>query len=82
MISAAHIIVLKDIAQRASPASSVPPVDLRKISEPYRQKAIDLGMMEPPLVDVRGDFLIPTADGLRVVFGYPARAHKRTVRTP
>jgi hypothetical protein len=67
MLSNAHMIVLRDIVRRGSPACKQPLPDLRKISEPYRQKAIDLGMMEPPLIDVRGDFLIPTSAGVRIV---------------
>lgn len=38
-------------------------VDLRDISEPMRQRIIDLGMMEPPLVDVDGDCVFLTGHG-------------------
>lgn len=63
-LSDAHMIVLRDINRRCSPACPKSPVDLRVVGEAYRQKAIDLGMMEPPLVDVRGDYLITTAAGI------------------
>jgi hypothetical protein len=48
--------------RRVDPASGrAKAVDLREISEPMRQRIIDLGMMEPALVDVEGDrvFLTP-----------------------
>lgn len=38
-------------------------VDLREISEPMRQRIIDLGMMEPPLVDVNADQVYLTDAG-------------------
>jgi hypothetical protein len=38
-------------------------VDLREISEPMRQRLIDLAMHEPPLVDVDADQVRPTWDG-------------------
>ena len=38
-------------------------VDLRTISEPMRQKIIDLGMMSPPLVKVDGDEVMLTFFG-------------------
>lgn len=43
-----QLLVLRDIQKRGS-------VDIRAISEPYRQRMIDLGMMEPPLVQVDAD---------------------------
>lgn len=52
--------VLEHLAQVGS-------VDLRKISEPMRQRLIDLGMMEPPLVDVIGDRVSLTAAGRNAV---------------
>lgn len=39
-------------------------LDLRKISEPMRQRLIDLAMEEPPLVDVEADQVRLTAAGL------------------
>ena len=39
------------------------PVDLRELSEPMRQKFIDLGMHEPPLVEADGDFVSATDAG-------------------
>lgn len=42
-------------------------VDLRKISEPTRQRLIDLGMMEPPLVDVDADRVSLTEAGKSAV---------------
>lgn len=38
-------------------------LDLRKVSEPMRQRLIDMGMMEPPLVDVDGDHVRLTDAG-------------------
>lgn len=38
-------------------------VDLRRISEPMRQAIIDLGMREPPFVEVDADQVTITADG-------------------
>lgn len=38
-------------------------VDLREIGEPMRQKIIDLGMMEPPLVQVDADQVSITGYG-------------------
>jgi hypothetical protein len=40
-------------------------LDLRKISEPMRQRIIDLGMMDPPLVEVDADRVLLTRDGWR-----------------
>lgn len=42
-------------------------VDLRKISEPMRQRLIDLGMREPPLVDVDADRVTLTEAGKSAV---------------
>ena len=55
-MKATHVMVLKDIAERRG-------VDIRKVSEPYRQRIIDLGMMEPPLVQIDADRVSLTADG-------------------
>lgn len=42
-------------------------VDLRKISEPMRQRLIDLAMEEPPLVDVDADQVSLTDAGRTAV---------------
>lgn len=42
-------------------------VDLRKISEPMRQRLIDLGMREPPLVDVDADRVSLTMEGFQAL---------------
>ena len=39
------------------------PRRISQMSEPFRQRAIDLGMMEPPLVDVDGDWAFVTVAG-------------------
>jgi hypothetical protein len=39
-------------------------LDLRTISEPLRQRLIDLAMQEPPLVDVDADRVFLTAAGV------------------
>ena len=36
---------------------------LSRINEPTRQRIIDLGMMEPPLVDADGDYVFITPAG-------------------
>lgn len=51
-----HNTILRHLAENG-------PLDLRKISEPMRQRLIDLGMMEPPLVDVDADRVFITAAG-------------------
>lgn len=51
-----HRAVLRHVAD-------VGTVDLRKISEPFRQRLIDLAMMEPPLVDVDADRVTLTDAG-------------------
>lgn len=56
-LSEAQVIVLRDIAGTKNGR------DIRSLCEPYRQKAIDLGMMEPPLVDINGDWLFATPAG-------------------
>ena len=38
-------------------------VDVRTVSEVYRQTAIDLAMREPPLVDIDADRMFLTAEG-------------------
>lgn len=56
MLSDMHLIVLREIRrQRVATFDS--------ISEPMRQKVIDLGMMEPPLVDCIGPALFITTQG-------------------
>lgn len=57
-----QMLVLKDIARRGF-------VDIRKISEPYRQRMIDLGMMEPPLVTIDADRVSLTMAGQAVING-------------
>lgn len=42
-------------------------VDLREISEPMRQRLIDLAMMEKPLVDVDGPRVMLTLRGDEVL---------------
>ena len=46
-------------------------VDLRKIGEPMRQRLIDLGMMEPPLVAVNADQVFLTRHGRELINGTP-----------
>ncbi len=41
--------------------------DLREISEPMRQRIIDLAMMDPPLVDVDGPRVILTLRGVEML---------------
>lgn len=43
-----HVAVLRYLA-------NVGEVDMRRISEPFRQRLIDLAMREPPLVDAAAD---------------------------
>jgi hypothetical protein len=45
-------------------------VDLRKISEPMRQRLIDLAMEEPPLVDVDADRVFLTQAGHLAASGH------------
>lgn len=42
-------------------------LDLRHVSEPLRQRLIDLAMLEPPLVDVDADRVFITAAGRAVI---------------
>lgn len=42
------------------------PLDLRHVSEPMRQRLIDLAMLEPPLVDVDADRVSLTDAGQRL----------------
>jgi hypothetical protein len=56
VLSNAQAIVLRNIIDRRW-------VDIRKISEPYRQNAIDLAMMEPPLIDINADQMFATDAG-------------------
>lgn len=51
-----HGAVLRHLAE-------VGQVDLRKVSEPFRQRPIDLVMMDPPLVDVDADRVFLTDAG-------------------
>jgi hypothetical protein len=44
-------------------------VDIRGVSERQRQIIIDLGMHEPPLVDIPGDMIDITAHGLAALIG-------------
>jgi hypothetical protein len=64
-VTEAQIIVLRHIAEPRVDmlTGRINQIDIRKISEPYRQRAIDLGMMEPPLVEIDGDFLSITDAG-------------------
>lgn len=50
MVSEMHLIVLKELRGRVTPIAGMP--------EPIRQKVIDMGMEEPPLVDVVFDCVI------------------------
>lgn len=61
----AQIIVLRHIAEPRVDmlTGRINQIDIRRISEPYRQRAIDLGMMDPPLVEIDGDFLRITDAG-------------------
>lgn len=54
-LTEAQVIVLAHIGEA--------PRQISRMSEPFRQRAIDLGMMEPPLVDVDGDWVSATAAG-------------------
>ena len=51
-----HGAVLRHLAKVGS-------LDLRTISEPTRQRLIDLGMQEPPLVEVDADRVTLTEAG-------------------
>ena len=42
-------------------------LDLRRISEPMRQRLIDLAMEEPPLVDVDADRVFLTEAGRAII---------------
>lgn len=53
---AMHWAVLRHINQ-------VGAADLRHMSEPMRQRVIDLGMLDPPLVDVDADRVFVTDAG-------------------
>lgn len=59
-----QLAAFKFVAGRLNPSDPKPrDVDLRYISEPLRQRLIDLAMMEPPLVDVDGPRVFLTRDG-------------------
>jgi hypothetical protein len=49
--------ILSELSQRS--------LDLRRVSEPMRQRLIDLAMCEPPLVDVDADRVFLTEAGRR-----------------
>lgn len=51
-------------------------LDLRKISEPMRQRLIDLGMEEPPLVEVDADRVRLTAAGRAIAVGQSPQGEK------
>lgn len=55
-VTFAQKLVLQDIRRRRH-------VDIRTVSEAYRQAAIDLGMMEPPMVEIEADMLRLTDAG-------------------
>lgn len=57
------LVTLRFVAERTRIAGRIQTLDLRKISEPMRQKIIDLGMMEPPLVQVNADQVSITGYG-------------------
>lgn len=59
-ISAMHMAVLRSVADCGE-------VSLREVGEAYRQRLIDLGMQEPPLVDVDGERVKITAAGARLL---------------
>lgn len=40
---------------------------LTTVSEPMRQRIIDLGMMEPPLIDMDGPRVVMTLAGIREI---------------
>lgn len=50
-----HHAILRELSQRV--------LDLRHVSEPMRQRLIDLAMCEPPLVDVDADRVYLTNAG-------------------
>lgn len=50
-----HSAILRQLAEKD--------MDLRKVSEPMRQRLIDLAMMEPALVDVDADRVFITKAG-------------------
>jgi hypothetical protein len=51
-----HWIVMKLIADQGQ-------IDLRRYSEPVRQRAIDLAMHEPPFIDIDADRIFLTPAG-------------------
>lgn len=68
-LSEGHSRVLRNLARkRIDPATNrVLHVDIRQVSEPFRQKAIDLAMMEPALVDIEADRLFVTDAGRKAL---------------
>lgn len=66
-----QIAALHFVADRQVVAGRIQFVDLRGIGEPMRQRIIDLGMMEPPLVDVDADKVFLTEAGFNAVLDFP-----------
>lgn len=62
MLTEAQHIVLRHVA--------VARPHIQLVSESFRQTVIDLGMMEPPLVDIGGDFLLITPAGRAALSGH------------
>lgn len=58
-----QIATFKFVAERRIVNGRHQSVDLREISEPMRQRIIDLAMMEPPLVYVDGPRIFLTGHG-------------------
>lgn len=54
--------------------------DIRKLTERQRQKFIDLAMMEPPLVDIDGDWIFATEDGRKALVANNSGEVKENVR--
>jgi hypothetical protein len=50
--------------------AKIGPFDLRTVGEPMRQKLIELGMAEPPLVDVDADRVFITKAGREALAAY------------
>ncbi len=57
------LATLRFVAERTRIAGRIQTVDIRAISEPMRQKIIDLGMMDPPLVKIDADQVSITGYG-------------------
>lgn len=67
MLTAMQRVVLQHVAETEAGALRKHKIDIRSVSENYRQRAIDLGMMEPPLIDIDGDYLFITEAGRRAL---------------